>query len=127
LSTENETKKITTALLNNRTDNTVEMTITNVLTQHTVVITNKTNVHDMITDDQPREIAPTPTRAFRAAQAMTTEMVQHSNITKRNITISQQHLTSRITTEIHLKHHTTVVKNREIPKTIKRKDKIIKP
>jgi hypothetical protein len=48
-----------------------------------------------------REIAPTPTRAVRAAQAMTTEMVHHSTMTKRNIKISQQHLTSRSTTEIH--------------------------
>jgi hypothetical protein len=77
------------------------MTITNDLTQHTVMITNKTNVHEMIADDHPREIVPTPTRAVRAAQAITTEMVQHSTMTKRNIKISQQHLTSRSTTEIH--------------------------
>jgi hypothetical protein len=41
---------------------------------------------------------------FRTAQAITTEMVQHSIITKRNIKISQQHLTSRSTTEIHQTH-----------------------
>jgi hypothetical protein len=63
----NKTNKITTALLNNSTYNTVEMTITNVPTQHTVVITTKTSVHEMIADD-----APTPTRAVRAAQAITT-------------------------------------------------------
>jgi hypothetical protein len=80
------------------------MTITNVLTQHTVVITTKTNVHKMITDDHPREIAPTPTRAVRAAQAITTETVQHSTMTKISIKISQQHLTSRSTTEIHQTH-----------------------
>jgi hypothetical protein len=63
----------------------VEMTITNDLTPHTNVITTNTNVRKMIADDHPREIAPTPTRAVRAAQAITTEMVQHSTMTKRNI------------------------------------------
>jgi hypothetical protein len=58
----------------------------------------------MIVDDHPREIAPTTTRAVRAAQAITTEMVHHSTMTKRNIEISQQHLTSRSTTEIHQIH-----------------------
>jgi hypothetical protein len=62
------------------------------------------NVHEMIADDHPREIAPTPTRAVRAAQAITTKMVQHSRMTKRNFKISQQHLTSRSTTEIHQTH-----------------------
>jgi hypothetical protein len=66
-------------------DHMVEMTIKNDLTQHTVVITIKTKVHEMIADDHPREIAPTPTRAVRAAQAVTTEMVQHSMMKKRNI------------------------------------------
>jgi hypothetical protein len=55
----------------------------------------------MIADDHPRVIAPTLTRTVRAAQVITTEMVQHSTMTKRNIKISQQHLTSRSTTEIH--------------------------
>jgi hypothetical protein len=77
------------------------MTITNVLTHHTVVIATKTNVHEMIADDHPREIAPTPTRAVRAAQAITTETAHHSTMTKINIRIYQQHLTSRSTTEIH--------------------------
>jgi predicted double-glycine peptidase len=77
--------KVTTALLNNRTDNMVEMTITNNLTNHTVVITTKKNVHEMIADDYPLEIAPTRTRAVRAAQAITTKMVQRSTMTKRNI------------------------------------------
>jgi hypothetical protein len=83
-----QTRKVTTSLLNNRTDHMVEMTITNDLTQHTVVITTKTNVHEIIADDHPQEIAPAPTRAVRAvcaAQAITTEMVQHSTMTKRNI------------------------------------------
>jgi predicted restriction endonuclease len=85
LDTESKLSKVTTALLKNRTDHMVEMTITNDLTQHTVMITTKKNVHEMIADDHPREIAPTPTRAVRAAQAITTEMVQHSTMTKRNI------------------------------------------
>jgi hypothetical protein len=94
------------ALLNNRAGNTVEMTITNVLTHHTVVIATKTNVHEMIADDHPREIAPTPTRAVHATQVITTEMVHHSTMTKINIKISQQHLTSHSTTKIHQIHAT---------------------
>jgi hypothetical protein len=38
----------------------------------------------MIAADHPQEIAPTPTRAVRAAQVITTEMVQHSTTIKRN-------------------------------------------
>jgi hypothetical protein len=71
------------ALLNNRTDNTVEMTITKVLTPPTVVIATKIDVHETIVDDHPREIDPTPTRAVRAAQAITTETVHHSTMTKK--------------------------------------------
>jgi hypothetical protein len=103
LSKESRTNKIT-ALLNNRTSNTIEMTITNVLTQHTIVIATKTDIHEMIADDHPREIAPTPTCAVRAAHAITTEMVHHSTMTNRNTKISQQELTSRSTTEIHQIH-----------------------
>jgi hypothetical protein len=101
-----KTNKINTDLLNNRTGNTVEMTVTIVLTQHTVVIATKINVHETIADDHPREIAPTPTRAVRAAQAITTETAHHSTMTKRNIRISQQHPTSRSTTEIQKLHAT---------------------
>jgi hypothetical protein len=86
LNNENKTNKTTMDLLNNRTGNTVEMIITNVLTQHMVVIVTKINVHEMIVDDHPREIAPTPTRAV---QAITTETAHHSTMTKRNIRISQ--------------------------------------
>jgi hypothetical protein len=93
LNNESKNNKITTNLLNNRTGNTVEMTITNVLTQHTVVIAIKINVHETITNDHPKEIAPTPAGAVRAAQAITTEKAHH-------IRISQQHPTSRSTTEI---------------------------
>jgi hypothetical protein len=63
----------------------VEMITTNDLTPHTVVITTKTNVHEMIADDHPREIDPTPTCAVSAAQVITTEMVQHSTTEKKEI------------------------------------------
>jgi hypothetical protein len=97
---------ITTDLLNNRTGNTVEMTVTNVLTQHRVVIATKINVHETIADGHPQEIAPTPTRAVRASQAITTETAHHSTLTKRNIRIPQQHPTSRSTTKIQQLHAT---------------------
>jgi hypothetical protein len=82
----------------------VKMITTNNLTPHTVVLTTKTNVHEMIADDHPREIDPTPTRTVRAAQVITTEMVQHSTTTKRNIRCHTKHLVSRSTTEIHQAH-----------------------
>jgi hypothetical protein len=82
------------------------MTITNVLTQHTVVIATKINVQETIADNHPRDIAPTLTRAVHAAQQITTETAHHSTMTKRNIRISQQHLTSRSTTEIQQLHVT---------------------
>jgi hypothetical protein len=69
-----------------------------------VLIVTKINVHETIADDHPQEIAPTPTRAVRAAQAITIETAPHSTMTKRNIRISQQHLTSRSTTEIRQLH-----------------------
>jgi hypothetical protein len=87
LNNENKHNKTTTALLNNSTYNTVEMVITNALMQLTVVTVTKTNVHETTVDDRPHEIAPTPTRAVRAAQAITTETVHHSTMTKRNISI----------------------------------------
>jgi hypothetical protein len=62
----------------------VETITTNDQTPHTVVTTTRTNVHEMIAADHPREIAPTPTRADRAAQVITPEMVQHSMKIKRN-------------------------------------------
>jgi hypothetical protein len=63
------------------------MIITNALAPLTVVIVTKTNVHETTADDRPHEIAPTPTRAVRAAQAITTEAAHHSTGTKRNISI----------------------------------------
>jgi hypothetical protein len=82
----------------------VEIITTNDLTPHTVVITTKTTVHEMITADHPREITPTPTRAVCAAQVVTTEMVQHYKMTKRNIRSHTTHLVSRSTTENHQAH-----------------------
>jgi hypothetical protein len=76
----------------------VEMIITNDPIPHTIMTTTKTNVHEMMAANHPREIAPTPTRAVRAAQAITTEIVQHSTTTKRNIR-------SRTTTPRFTQHH----------------------
>jgi hypothetical protein len=45
---------------------------------HTIAKTTKTNAQEMIAADHPREIAPTPRRAARAAQVVTTETVHHS-------------------------------------------------
>jgi hypothetical protein len=82
----------------------VEMITTNDPTLHTVVTTTKTNVQEMIVADHPREIAPTPTRAVRAARAITTEMVQHSTMTKRNI---RSHTTTPGFTQHHRKSSST--------------------
>jgi hypothetical protein len=84
LNTENKHRKVTTALLNFKTDHMVETITASDPTPHTVMTTTRTNVHEMIAADHPQEIAPTPTRAARAAQVITTEMVQHSTTIKRN-------------------------------------------
>jgi hypothetical protein len=63
----------------------VEMITTNNPTQHTVVKTTNTHVHEMIGADHPQEIAPTPICAVRAARVITTKMVQHYTTTKRHI------------------------------------------
>jgi hypothetical protein len=104
LNTENKHSKVNTALLNFRTEHMVEMITTNDLTPHTNKITTNTNVHKMIVVDHPREIAPTPTRAVRAAQVITTEMVQHSTMTKRNI---RYHTTTPGFTQHHRKSSST--------------------
>jgi hypothetical protein len=124
--------KVTTALLNFRTDHMVETITTSDPTPHTVVTTTKTNVHEMITADHPREIAPTPTRAVSAAQVITTKMVQHSTTTKintRSQTITprftQHHRKSSNTCPITQPQHQSS-EEQENTKTIKRKDKINK-
>jgi hypothetical protein len=86
------------ALLNFTTNHMVEMITTSDPTPHTVVTTTRTNVHEMIAADHPREIAPTPTRAVRAAQVIITEMVQHSTTIKRNTR-------SQTTTPRFTQHH----------------------
>jgi hypothetical protein len=63
--------------------------------------------------DHPREIAPTPTLAVRAAQVITTEMVQHYTKIKRNTRLqttiprlTQQHRKSSNTPPVtQQKHH----------------------
>jgi hypothetical protein len=85
LNNENTPNKATTALLNNRTDSKIEMIVTNALAQLTAVKVTKTNVHEMTAGDHPHEIAPTPTRAVRAAQAIATETAHHSTMTKINV------------------------------------------
>jgi hypothetical protein len=82
--TENKHSKVTMALLNFKTENMVKTITTNDPTPHTVVTTTRTNVHEMIAADHPQEITPTPTRAARAAQVITTEMVQHYTVIKIN-------------------------------------------
>jgi hypothetical protein len=69
------------SLLNFKTGNMVETITTNDQTPHAVLTTTRTNVHEMIAANHPREIAPTPTRA---AQVITTQMVQHSTKIKIN-------------------------------------------
>jgi hypothetical protein len=69
------------ALLNFKTGYILEMIKTNNQTPHKVVTTTRTNVHEMIAADHPREIDPTPTRA---AQVITTKIVQYSTKIKRN-------------------------------------------
>jgi hypothetical protein len=61
-----------------------EKITTNDRIPHTIAKTNKTNTPEIIVADHPREIAPTPRRAARAAQAITTEMAHHSMTTKRS-------------------------------------------
>jgi hypothetical protein len=108
-------------------DSTIEMIITNTLAQLTVVTVTKTNIHKTTTDDYPHEIAPTPTRAVRAAQAITTETAHHYTMTKRNISILTPDFTQ---------HHRNLATPRDITrtkrhgrkeqKTHKKKDKINK-
>jgi hypothetical protein len=108
LNSENKPNKTTTALLNNRKDNTIEMIITNDLAQLTVETVTKTNVHETTADDRPHEITSTPTRAVRAAQAITTETAHHSTMTKRNISILTPDFTQ---------HHQNLATPRDITRT----------
>jgi hypothetical protein len=98
LNTENKHSKVTTALLNFKTYHMVETITTRDPTPHTVVTTTRTNIHEIIAAEHPREIAPTPTCAARAAQVVTTEMVQHSTMITRNTR-------SQTTTPQFTQHH----------------------
>jgi hypothetical protein len=51
----------------------------------TIAKTNRTNAPTMIAADHPREMAPTPRRAARASQAITTE-TEHRSMRKRRNT-----------------------------------------
>jgi hypothetical protein len=53
----------------------VETITTSDRVKHTVVTTTRTNVQEIITDDRPQDIAPTPRCA---AQVITTETLHHS-------------------------------------------------
>jgi hypothetical protein len=84
MNTENKHSQVAMALRNCNTDNMVETITTNDQTPHTVATTTRKNAQEMIAAGHPQEIAPTPTRAARAAQVITTETVQHSTKIKRN-------------------------------------------
>jgi hypothetical protein len=71
-------------LRTNKTERMVEMITTNDQITHASAKTTKTNAPEMIAADHPEEIAPTPRRAARAAQAITTETVYHSMTRRRN-------------------------------------------
>jgi hypothetical protein len=69
---------------------------------HTIVKTTKTNAPAMIAADHPHEIAPTPRRAARTAQAITTEtehryMRKRRNTRNKETNLKQKHTPSRTT------------------------------
>jgi hypothetical protein len=120
-------------LRNSKAEPMVEMITTNDRTPHTIAKTTNTNAQEMIAADHPREIAPAPRRAARAAQVITTETVHHSmkrKINTRKLSISprstQHHrkvLNTRPLTQPKLHSSETTRKD----KNIKRKDKIKNP
>jgi hypothetical protein len=68
----------------------------------TIAITTKTNKQEMIAVDQTREIAPTPKRAVRAAQVVTTTETVHTS-TMRNISTRKQTTHDELNSEPHTK------------------------
>jgi hypothetical protein len=92
--------------------------------------TARTNTQEMIADDHPREMAPTPRHA---AQVIATETVHHSmerKINTRQLTRlprSTQHhrKVSNIRCATQPKQHSSEIARKD--KTIKRKDKIKTP
>jgi hypothetical protein len=81
MNTENKRSRVTMVLHNSKTEPMVETITTNNQVQHKVATTTRTNAQDMIADDHPREIAPTPSCA---AQAINIETVHHSMKRKIN-------------------------------------------
>jgi hypothetical protein len=74
--------KKTKQSLNSKAEPMVETITTNDRTPHTIARTTKINTQEIIAAHHPREIAPTPRCAARAAQAITTETAHHSMTTK---------------------------------------------
>jgi hypothetical protein len=77
--TENKHNITTMVLRISRTERMSEMITTNDRITHMIAKTTNTNTPEMMADDHPREIAPTPKRA---AQTITTETAHHSMTTK---------------------------------------------
>jgi hypothetical protein len=77
------------------------MIVTSARISITIVITTKTNEQEMIAVNHTREIAPTPKRAVRAAQAViTTETVHSSTMRKRSTRKQTTH------DDLHAEPHT---------------------
>jgi hypothetical protein len=97
--TANKHNKTITALHNNRP--TIGTILTSARIAITIVVTTKTSEQEMIAVDHTREIAPTPKRAVRAAQAVITTETVHTSTTRKRSTRKQ-------TThdELHAEPHT---------------------
>jgi hypothetical protein len=69
----------TTMVLRTKTKDRLDgMRTTSDRIKHMAAETTKTNTPEMIAEDHPHEIAPTPRHAARAAQVITTETEHHS-------------------------------------------------
>jgi hypothetical protein len=77
---------------------TVEMIVTSDRITTPIVITTKTNEQEMIVVDQTRETDPTPKRAVRAAQVVTTTETVHTSTMR---TISARKQTTMNSTQNH--------------------------
>jgi hypothetical protein len=82
--TENKTRRITTVVRANKTDNLTAMRTTNEQITCTIAKTTRTNGPTMIGADHPHEIAPTPRRAAHTALGITTETDHRSMMKRRN-------------------------------------------
>jgi hypothetical protein len=83
----NKHSKTIIALHNSRP--TVEMIVTSDRVAFTIAINTKTNEQEMIAVDQTRKIAPTPKRAVRAAQVVTTTETVHTSTMIKSSTRKQ--------------------------------------